>query len=72
LAGSRVESKADFNQAFKGIIDDIEPGRWSRIRPPSQKERNATALLKLTITEGSYKGRGLPFSPRVALGDAGP
>jgi len=55
--GSRVETNEDFDQAFKGIINDIEPGRWNHVRPPSQKERKATALLKLTITEGSYKSR---------------
>jgi len=55
--GSRVESQEDFNRSFKSIIDDIEPGRWNHIRPPNVKERKATALLKLTIIEGSYKCR---------------
>ncbi|WP_020584392.1 pyridoxamine 5'-phosphate oxidase family protein [Endozoicomonas elysicola] len=56
-SGSRVESTEEFDHAFKSIIEDIEPGRWSQIRPPSNKERKATALLKLTIHEASYKSR---------------
>ncbi len=55
--GSRVESDEEFDLAFKGIINQIEEGRWDHIRPPSPKERKATALLKLTINEGSYKSR---------------
>lgn len=55
--GERVESEEEFDLAFKGIINDIEPGRWGHIRPPSPKERKATALLKLTINEGAYKSR---------------
>lgn len=56
-SGERVESDEEFDLAFKGIINDIEPGRWDHIRPPSTQERKATALLKLTINEGSYKSR---------------
>lgn len=56
-SGERVESDEEFDLAFKGIINEIEPGRWDHIRPPSPKERKATALLKLTINEGSYKSR---------------
>lgn len=56
-SGSRVESTEEFDHAFKSIIEDIEPGRWSQIRPPNNKERKATALLKLTIHEASYKSR---------------
>lgn len=55
--GERVQSDEEFDLAFKGIINDIEDGRWDHIRPPSPKERKATALLKLTINEGSYKSR---------------
>ena len=55
--GERVESAEEFDLAFKGIINDIEAGRWDHIRPPSSQERKATALLKLTINTGSYKSR---------------
>ncbi|WP_067515466.1 pyridoxamine 5'-phosphate oxidase family protein [Endozoicomonas ascidiicola] len=55
--GSRVDSPDEFDQAFQRIIDDIEPGRWSQVRPPNDKERKATALLKLTINEASFKSR---------------
>ena len=56
-SGVRVESSEEFDIAFKHIIEDIEPGRWRQIRPPNDKERKATALLKLTINEASYKSR---------------
>ena len=55
--GERVELAQAFDDAFKGVIEQIEAGRWAHIRPPNAKERKATALLKLTIREGSFKRR---------------
>ncbi len=55
--GEQVKEEALFDEAFKTIINQIEPGRWEHIRPPNAKERKATALMKLTINEGAFKSR---------------
>ncbi len=55
--GERIVDTEEFDMAFKGIINDIEADRWDQVRPPSKQERKGTALLKLTINEGSFKSR---------------
>jgi len=55
--GERVTEAALFDNAFKEVIEQVEEGRWAHIRPPKSNERKATALLKLTIREGSFKRR---------------
>ena len=55
--GSRVTDDETFDQAFKVIINQIEEGRWGEVRTPNALERKATALMQLTINEGSFKAR---------------
>jgi len=55
--GERVTEAEDFDNAFKEVIEQLEAGRWEHIRPPNPNERKATALLKLSIREGSFKSR---------------
>ena len=55
--GERVTDEAEFDRVFAEVIEQLEPGRWQHVRPPNAKERKATALMKLTIVEGSYKSR---------------
>jgi len=55
--GERVQDPREFDEAFKTIINDIEPGRWEQVRLPSTQERKGTALMRLTIEEGSFKSR---------------
>lgn len=55
--GERVTEDADFDKAFEVVINQMEEGRWEHLRPPNHSERKATALLKLTIKEGSFKSR---------------
>lgn len=55
--GERVTDETDFDNAFKVIINDLEAERWDKVRPPDTQERKATALMKLTINEGSFKQR---------------
>jgi hypothetical protein len=55
--GERVIDEAEFDNAFKAIINNLEVGRWDEVRPPNAIERKATALMKLTINEGSFKQR---------------
>ncbi len=55
--GEVVRDENEFDEIFKGLFDQIEMGRWEQVRLPNQKERKATALLKLTIEEGAFKSR---------------
>lgn len=55
--GERITDITEFDEAFKNIINSIEADRWDNVRPPSSQERKATALMKLTINEGSFKSR---------------
>lgn len=55
--GERVTDEAEFDHAFEVIINQLEEDRWQHIRPPSKQERKATALMKLTVNEGSFKSR---------------
>jgi len=55
--GERVVDEDEFDAIFKVIINQIEPGRWDEVRAPNKIERKATALMKLTIDEGSFKSR---------------
>ncbi len=55
--GERVTDVTEFNLAFKSIINDLEAGRWDHVREPNAQEIKGTALMKLTIKEGSFKQR---------------
>jgi len=55
--GTRVSEDDAFDSAFKVIINQMEADRWDKVRPPNKIERKATALMKLTINEGSFKTR---------------
>lgn len=54
---TRVTDDAEFDKAFRAIINQIEPGRWGQVRVPNLKERKATALFSVPIEEGSFKSR---------------
>ncbi|MEH6569015.1 MAG: pyridoxamine 5'-phosphate oxidase family protein [Halioglobus sp.] len=55
--GERVTDPAGFDSAFATAINQLEAGRWEAVRPPNTQERKATALMKLTIMDGSFKSR---------------
>jgi len=55
--GSRVTGPDEFDDVFKQLINSMEADRWDSVRPPSAQERKGTALMRLTINEGSYKSR---------------
>lgn len=54
---ARVADDAEFDDAFKAIINQLEPGRWDQVRAPNAKERKATALYRIPIDEGAFKSR---------------
>jgi uncharacterized protein len=56
-SGERVTDNQEFDHIFKVVIEQIEANRWDQLRPPSAQERKGTALMKLTINEGSFKSR---------------
>ena len=45
---------------FRAIVERIVPGRWPEVRPPTEEEMKATALLALPIEEASAKVRTGP------------
>lgn len=56
-SGERVIDMGEFDRSFETCINQIETNRWQQVRQPNDKERKVTALMRLTIEEGSYKSR---------------
>ena len=52
-----VEDRAERLAGFEAIVERIVPGRWKDVRPPTDQELKATALLALPIVEASAKAR---------------
>lgn len=46
--------------ALRIITDQLVPGRWDHVRPPTRKELAATAVLELPLDEASVKVRTGP------------
>jgi len=46
--------------SLKSMVDGIFPGRWEALRPMSDQELKATAVLRMPITEGAAKVRSGP------------
>ncbi len=59
LVGSArsVEQPQEKRAALHAIVEHIVPGRWGDVRPPSENELTATAVLALEIDEASAKLR---------------
>ncbi len=57
--GERITDEQEFDAAFIALIDQLDEGRWEKIRAPNKKERKMTALMKLRIEEGSFKSRDI-------------
>lgn len=53
----RVLNEDDFDAAFRAVINDLEPGRWDKVRAPNARERKATALFRIPLDEGAFKSR---------------
>ena len=52
-----VEDPAEVLAGFEAIVERLVPGRWRDVRPPTEKELKATALVALPIEEASAKAR---------------
>ena len=59
-----VTDPAEKEQHIKAMMDQMFPGRWPLLRPMSDKELKATALLTMPIDEASAKiSAGMPADP---------
>ena len=55
-----VEDAAEKMEALRAFSEHIVPGRWAEVRPPNEKELNATIVLMLPLNEASAKIRTGP------------
>jgi nitroimidazol reductase NimA-like FMN-containing flavoprotein (pyridoxamine 5'-phosphate oxidase superfamily) len=55
-----VTDSVEKRAAFRALVDHVVPGRWSDVRPPSEKEIRSTLVLALPLTEASAKVRTGP------------
>ncbi len=52
-----VEGDDIQQEIYKDFVEQLEDGRWDKIRRPNDKEIKATTLLKMKIGEGAVKIR---------------
>ena len=52
-----VTDPAEVDAALESFIDGLYPGRWAELRPMTAKERKATTVLWMDLTEASAKIR---------------
>lgn len=57
-----VTDDAERLAALRTVTEQLIPGRWDSLRPPSRKELAATAVLSVPLTEASVKIRTGPPS----------
>ena len=58
--GELISEPAAKLAAMRALVERIAPGRWDRIREPSDKEMRSTTILSLPIDEVSAKVRTGP------------
>lgn len=52
-----VTDPVEKQRSLRAFIDGLYPGRWDTLRPISDKELNATSVLRIPLTEASAKIR---------------
>jgi uncharacterized protein len=55
-----VTDRVAKREAMRALVERVAPGRWERIREPSDQEMRATTVLSLPIDEASAKVRTGP------------
>ena len=55
-----VADAGERERALEAFAEQLLPGRWPHVRPPSAKELKATAVLALPLGEASAKVRTGP------------
>lgn len=56
----KIQDAAQKTHALRVISEHVVPGRWQDVRPPTEKELKATAVLEFAIEEASSKVRTGP------------
>jgi nitroimidazol reductase NimA-like FMN-containing flavoprotein (pyridoxamine 5'-phosphate oxidase superfamily) len=63
LGGGRLVTGADERlAALQAVTEQLAPGRWAHVRPPTRKELAATAVIAVPLAEASVKVRTGPPS----------
>ena len=57
---SRTAVEAEKIAALRALIEHATPGRWSQVRPPTERELRVTAVLRIGIDDASAKIRSGP------------
>ena len=52
-----IERSEDKLRALEAFIEKMLPGRWAEVRPPSEQELKATAVVAIPIEEAAAKAR---------------
>lgn len=52
-----VADPAEKQRSLRALIEGLYPGRWDTLRPISDKELNATSVLRIPLAEASAKVR---------------
>ena len=55
-----VTGDAERLHGLRVITENLVPGRWAAVRPPTRKEMAATAVLAVPLAEASVKVRSGP------------
>src|SRR5229473_2420454 len=63
---SLLEAPQEKLNALRAFTEKILPGRWKDARQPSEKELQATSILRLPLTEASAKIRSGPVKDDAA------
>ena len=59
-----VNDPAQKSDALRAMMETMFPGRWDQLRPMTEQELKATAILSLPLTEASAKiSTGMPTDP---------
>ncbi|MFQ5954769.1 MAG: pyridoxamine 5'-phosphate oxidase family protein [Kiloniellales bacterium] len=58
--GRLVEDRAEQLSALEAFVEKVTPGRWAEVRPPTDKELEATKVIAVPLIEVSAKIRTGP------------
>lgn len=62
----QLDSGEEKAVALKGLMDWVDESRWDQVRQPNKKELNATAVLRLPLTEAVAKVRTGPAEDKLS------
>ena len=61
-SGRKIDDPEEKLNALKAVSDHLIPERWDDVRPPNQKELDATTVIAISLEEASAKIRTGPPS----------